>query len=60
MRGNLLDSVDNIPNKLLTMAASMVSPSLTVIFAKSIETGYLSRRVETGKSDSHFQKRQNR
>ena len=31
--------LDNIPNKLLRMAASIVSPSLTAIFAKSIETG---------------------
>ena len=30
--------LDNIPNKLLKMAASIVSPSLTLIFAKSIET----------------------
>ena len=27
-----------IPNKLLKMAASIVSPSLTLIFGKSIET----------------------
>ena len=31
--------LDNIPNKLLKMAASIVSPSLTLISAKSIETG---------------------
>ena len=31
--------LDNILNKLLRMTASIVSPSLTVIFAKSIETG---------------------
>ena len=31
--------LDNIPNKLLKMAASIVSPPLTLIFAKSIETG---------------------
>ena len=31
--------LDSIPNKLLKMAASIVSPSLTRIFAKSIETG---------------------
>ena len=30
--------LDNTPNKLLRMAASIVSPSLTAIFAKSIET----------------------
>ena len=31
--------LDNIPIKLLKMAASIVSPSLTLTFAKSIETG---------------------
>ena len=31
--------LDNIPNKRLRMAVSIVSPSLTLIFAKSIETG---------------------
>ncbi|XP_068713190.1 uncharacterized protein [Montipora foliosa] len=31
--------LDNIPNKLLKMAASIVSPSLILTFAKSIETG---------------------
>ena len=31
--------LDNILNKLLKMAATIVSPSLTLIFAKSIETG---------------------
>ena len=31
--------LDNIPNKLLKMSASIVSPFLALIFAKSIETG---------------------
>ena len=31
--------LDNIPSKLLKMAASIVSPPLTLISAKSIETG---------------------
>ena len=34
-----LAGLDNIPNKRLKMAASIVAPSLTLISAKSIETG---------------------
>ena len=33
------DGLDNIPNKLLKMAAQVVAPSLTGIFSASIRTG---------------------
>ena len=52
-----LAGLDNIPNKLLKMAVSIVSPFLTLIFAKSIETVSF-QTSGIGKSYCHFQKGQ--
>ena len=49
--------LDMIPSKLLKMAASIVAPSLTSIFSKSVLTGDISKRLENGISDSSALKR---
>ena len=49
--------LDNIPNKLLKMAASIVSPFLTQIFAKSIETGICPDEWKLAKERLLFSKR---
>ena len=46
--------LDNIPNKLLKIAADLVAPSLTVIFTQSINTGvFSSDRKEARVSPLH-------
>ena len=48
--------LDNIQNKLLKMAASIVSPSLALIFAKSIETGIFSDEWKLARVTPIFKK----
>ena len=48
--------LDNIPNILLKMAASIVSPSLTLIFGKSIETGIFSDEWKLARVTPIFKK----
>ena len=48
--------LDRIPSKLLKMAASIVAPSLTSIFSKSILTGIYSNDWKTAKVTPLFKK----
>jgi hypothetical protein len=44
------EGLDKIPNKLLKIAATVIAPSLTGIFAASIRTGIM----ESKQSDAYF------
>ena len=48
--------LDMIPSKLLKMAASIVAPSLTAIFKKSIITGIYPREWKTARVTPVFKK----
>ena len=48
--------LDMIPSKLLKIAASIVAPSLTAIFTKSIVTGIYSTDWKTARVPSMFNK----
>ena len=48
--------LDNIPNKLIKIAAEIISPSLTEIFARSISTGIFPSAWKTARVSPIFKK----
>ena len=48
--------LDNIPNKLIKIAAEIISPSLTEIFARSISTGIFPSEWKTARVSPIFKK----
>ena len=48
--------LDNIPNKLIKLAAEIISPSLTEIFARSISTGIFPSEWKTARVSPIFKK----
>jgi hypothetical protein len=46
--------LDKIPNKLLKLAADVIAPSLTGIFATSINTGIFPRELKANRVSPIF------